>query len=240
MSIPHDDIYSLWLDKECGSTLLNDVHRVKVEMTSVNWISVYDTMKHWHKLNKPLCFFIVYPAPNFHIAAVLQRKKTVEYIDSMAAEPTNENPFSNQQLVVERAFELMCKLLDLTFKGSYDMYGNSRKRDPIFHTKDAYIIRPPQALENQFLGSSINRPGSETSVYGKNLLNYEGKDCLFWAHYIVHKLITKNISTREWAEHMNTKSTGNTIEEMGKKIAEYAIRRMTKDLARCYREGNKI
>jgi len=196
------------------------------------------------------CYIIEYLTESWHVAAVLQHGTLLEYVDSMAVEPNKDNCFAHQQQYVEQFFEQACHEHGMEYRGSYEMYGKCEEDE--FGYEDAYKITPPQACENQFLGelttflelSSEEKLRASDFEFYRNARNqYIANACEFWACHIVTKMIKHNISSSEWAMRLSDycnrimsdqPKVSSELSHRGKIIAEYVVRKLTKDLSRCW------
>jgi hypothetical protein len=170
-----------------------------------------------------------------HYAACLRRNGNIEYIDSMAI------PDNPSQMDMETKLKEAALAAGLKYKGADVMYGGIV---PSQKYGVNYSRFPPQSAEHVFLGT-LSMVNPELLKYAKSLENYEGGDCIMWAHLIARSMCKHSLTSEEWSTQFTEraitreKSKRLFIEDgelaVGLFSSLYITRHLIKDLQRCSR-----
>ena len=198
--IPFDSLYDDFLEMDCAQSMIPSSYKTRqIDLKPLCDEELFELVQIDVEANANVFYRIIYSkrfyGSMYHVAGVLKRGATFEYVDSMASTHVAN---SAAQRVFELTFGQICKRLDCLFFDSFSMYGmNPHEND--YGEIGSYKQEPPQSAELVFVGN-LKMFDSNLPVirYAKSLTNYEGADCMFWAHFVARDLIEKNVSAKQW------------------------------------------
>lgn len=239
-SIPYSDLYQDFLDSNCKDIMIPSDFTYSTFALDAEHseYSKYQAMSSLTNLTGMLLqsdkSFIQVKYPKeimHHVAGILRRGSTVEYIDPMAV----PNPPWGMNLV-ELVLTYICTINGWEYISAQKMYGGTKED---IKYGESYKRNAPQVLENLFIGhvEHSNYIDIDPNVYGylKKLKKYEGGDCIYWTHLMVRKMIQKNMSSIEWSVKFTSALNDITDNEteQGAICSKYIVKNMVEDLAKC-------